>query len=292
MVASGCNAISNKFASNKISSAVSSVVKSLMILIACFIISACFGHLPDLYNLTIDQWHWVVITGLFTSADWIFYFAAIKKSNLEAFTPFYETGQLLFGNVLFLIFMFSTVVNVNEPLSIVLYCGGLTFFAGALLVIAFSKKLNANVNRIWIVFAICAAVAYAFTILTMKMHLTALASDVISYHQIFVVFVVSIIVMLIKKEWSYLTHINLKGYLIFFISAIFNTMLMIFRYQSLSYANANPAVINIIISAQFVLVAIVTIIFQKRHDKLIISLAISLVIIGMVLDLLSGLLFQ
>lgn len=248
-------------------------------------------HVQGLYSsLTKEQWLLIAINGLLTSVDWIFYFAAMKRSNLEAFTPFNETAQLFFGNILFLIFMFSTVTNGNSPLTIALYCGGLAFLLIALIVIIFSKKLNPQVNKKWIIFAILAALSYAATLLVMKLKLNDVSSDVISFHQMTIVFGISAIAMLIKREWSSFKEVNFKGYAFYFVAAIFNTMLMIFRYQALSYSNAVPSIINVIVCLEFVLVALATIFFKKKDDKIITFIVIILVSVGMILNMLSGIL--
>lgn len=288
MVASGCNAIANKFASGKISTAVSSVVKSFFMIIACFVIVCCFGHLDSLYELTSKQWLYIILIGLFTSADWIFYFAAMKRSHIETFIPFYETAQLLFSDLFFLIFTFSLVTNANNVVSVILYCVGLGFLLSAMVIVGFSKKLNPQVNRKWIIFALLAAIAYASTLLVMKTQIVDIPSDIISFHQIVIVFIVSLVVMLVKREWLFFKSISWKGYLIFFIAALFNTGLMIFRYIALSYSNSNPAIINSIIGLQFVLVAVVSVFFKKSDDKLITLIVISLLTIGVVLNMISG----
>ncbi len=290
MCSAGANAIFNKFASVKTTSSVSSLIKSTFMVIGCFIVTCILGHVNDLYSLTNEQWLFIGINGLLTSVDWIFYFAAMKRSNLEAFTPFNETAQLFFGNIFFLIFMFSITTNGGRPLTIALYCGGLTFLFVALFVIIFSKKLNPQINKKWVIFAFLAAISYAATLLVMKLKLSDVASDVISFHQMIVVVVVSLLTTLVKKEWASFQVIKLKGYLIYFVAAIFNTMLMIFRYQALSYSNSIPSIVNVIVSLEFVIVAIITIFFKKRDDKLITFIIIVLVCLGMVLNMLSGIL--
>lgn len=289
MVASAANTIFNRLSSNKVSVMLSAFLKSIFIVVATFLICACLGHVPTLYSLTAEQWIWILVCGALTCFNWIFYFAAIKKSHLEAFSPFEETSQLFFSNLLFMIFTFSEVTNGGNTLNIVLFVIGLMILLSAIAMIVFNKKINPSTKVLWIVYAAISSLALAATMLVVKLKLSAVPSDVIAYHQMSVVSVVTFICVIVKKEIKSFSTLKWQDYLRFFIAAVFNALLMIFRYRALSYDNCIPSIVSVVITCEFVLVSIATIIFFKAQNKKAVSILMALIVCGMVLLLLAGL---
>ncbi len=49
-------------------------------------------------------------------------------------------------------------------------------------------------------------------------------------------------------------------------NAVFNALMMVFRYRAFSYENSIPAIVNIIVGLDFVIVSIATIIFFKAKN--------------------------
>lgn len=288
-ISSAANTIFNRISSNKVSVMLSAFLKSIFIVLACILISACFGHVPTLYKLTGEQWLWISIVGLLTCSNWIFYFAAIKKAHLEAFSPLEETSQLFFANVLFMIFTFNEVTNSGKPLNIVFFSIGLLFLIGAMAMVVFNKKINPSQKKIWIVYALISSLSLAITLLIVKLKLSSVPSDVIAYHQMTIVSVVTFILLLVKKEIGNFKQLKWQDYARFLLAAIFNTLLMIFRYKALSYENCIPSIVSVIITCEFVMVSIVTIIFFKAQNKKAMSLLITSIICGMALILVAGL---
>ena len=289
LLASAANTVFNRISANKISTLLSAVLKSFFIVIACLIISACFGHLTQLYSLTKDQWMWVVILGLITVVDWIFYFLAIKRTHLEAFSPFIAAAVLFFSNLVFSIFMFSSVTKGGTPLNIALFFIGLGCLLVAMCFAVFNKKINPSAKRMWVLYGTLSAIAMAFTLLVVKTKLVEVPSDVIAYHQMFVVFVACGIMLLISKQRKEIISVKPIDYLKFFVAAIFNALLMVFRYKAFSYGNAVPSVINCIVSFDFVLVSFATVLFFKEKNKRELFILILMISAGMILNVISGL---
>lgn len=289
LLASAANTIFNRVSANKIGTLVSAVLKAFFIVLACFIISVCFGHLNQLYSLTKEQWIWVGVLGLVTCVDWIFYFLSIKRAHLEAFAPFEASCVLFLSNLLFSIFMFASVTKGGTPLNIVLFFLGLGCLLGAMLFAVLNKKINPTTKKIWVLYAFLTALAMAFTLVIVKTKLTEVPSDVIAYHQMFIVFVVCGIMMLVSKSYKELKTATWKDYLKFFIAALFNALLMVFRYKAFSYDNAIPSIINCIVSFDFVLVSAATVLFFKAQNKKQLIILIIIVSAGMALNVVSGL---
>lgn len=289
LLSSAGNTIFNRLGSNRASALTNATVKSFFIVIACFLISLVFGHVPTLYSLSLEQWIWIIVIGALTSIDWFFYFLAIKKSHLEAFAPFCAAGILFFSNTLFSIFTFMRVTNGGKPLNVVFYLVGLASLLGSLLFIVLNKKINPKGKLLWVLYATISVVSFAFVLLIVNTKLSVVPADVIAYHQITIVFVVMLIVSLITKNIKEIVTIKFKDHLFIFIGAVFNALLMVNRYIAFSYPNAVPAIVNVIIGLDFIIVSLGTILFYKAKNKLQMLIIIILVVVGMVLNVLAGL---
>lgn len=289
LLASAGNTLFNRLGSNRASALTNATIKSFFIVLACFLISLAFGHVPTLYFLNLEQWLWILLIGALTSIDWFFYFLAIKRSHLEAFAPFCAAGILFFSNLLFSIFTFSLVTNGAKPLNIVLYFVGLACVLASLIFIVTNKKINPTAKWLWVLYASLSTISFAFVLLIVKMKLTAIPSDVISYHQMCFVFLTMLIASFFTKSIKEIVTIKWVDHLYIFLGAVCNALLMISRYTAFSYSNSIPAIINVIIGLDFVLVSLGTVLFFKSKNKLPLIVVIILVVVGMVLNVLAGL---
>ena len=284
------NTIFNRISSHKIGTILSATIKSLMITVACLLICLSFGHIKELYALSKTDWLWVGILGLITIVDWLFYFLGLKTSHLEAFAPFEVSAILFFSNLLFSIFMISTVTSGASTLNIILFYGGLALIFVSMIYIVFNKKINPAKKLYWVIFSLISALALSFTFLIVKLKLPHLHSDIIAFHQMLIVFIVCAILLCFSKERSEIKTVKAKTYLNFFLSAIFNALLMVFRYTALASANANPSIINIIICCDFVFVSTATVLFFKADNKKQLVVIILLIVSGMILNALPAIL--
>ena len=288
LISSVGNTIFNRISSHKIGSVLSATIKSLFITFACFIICVCFGHVSVMYSLTKEQWIWVGVLGLITIVDWLFYFLALKRSHLEAFSCFESALILFLTNLLFVIFMIRTVTEGGSTLNVILFFAGLALLFAATLFAVLNKKINPTTKIAWVIFSIISATALAFTLVIVKIKLSDVPSDVVAFHQMLTVFIGCAIGLCFSKDRKEIVTIPWKTYLNFFISAIFNAGLMVFRYMALACEGANPSIINIIVGLDFVFVSIATVLFFKAHNKKQLTILILLVVAGMVLSALPA----
>ena len=282
------NTIFNRISSHKIGSVLSAVIKSFFITLACLIICLCFGHINQLYSLSKEDWLWIGILGAITIIDWLFYFLALKRSHLEAFAPFEVSTILFISNLLFSIFMINTVTGGGSALNIALFYTGLALILASMFFAVFNKKINPIAKFTWVLYSFISATALAFTLLVVKMKLSHIPSDIVAFHQMLIVFVVTAIALCFSKDRKEIKEVKPKTYLNFFISAIFNAGLMVFRYMALASANANPSIINIIVCCDFIIVSIATVLFFKAQNKKQLLVLIILIVSGMVLNALPA----
>ena len=283
------NTIFNRISSDNVGTILSATLKSFFITLACFLICLAHGHFNSLYSLTNEQWLWVGILSLVTVVDWIFYFLAIKRSHLEAFAPFESSYILFISNLLFVFFMVGVVTGGGSPLNIALFIIGLAFLLASTLYAVLNKKINPKKSIAWIIFALISGTALAFTLVIVKIKLQGVESDVIAFHQMLFVFGSCLVCLLFSKDKKEIKNLKFRTYFNFFISAVFNAGLMVFRYRAFTSEHAVPSIINVIIGLDFVFVSIATVLFFKEKNKKQIITLISLIVTGMILITLPAL---
>ena len=283
------NAILNKVCSLHTNSYLSATIKSLFMVIFTFAIVAIFGHIPDLVLLNQTEIIFIIVAGLLTTINWICYFAAIKRSKLDLFAPFNETALLAISNGLFAIFITTNVMNVESWISISLYVVGLLILVVALIYILINKKMNDGINRKWLIFGFLSTTAYAVCLLFVKMYLSPIHADVVSFWQMVIVFVCCAIISIFVKGYRDLPKLKLLDWGKFALCALCNAAFVISRYQAYSYSDGIPSITNIIVSFAFVIVSMCTAIYLKKHEKKEIIIISCLVLVGMLLEFGAGL---
>ena len=289
LLASAGNTIFNRLGANRASALTNATVKSFFIVITCFLICLIHGNLPVLYDLSGEDWIWIAVIGVFTAANWFLYFLAIKRTHLETFTNFNAADFLFLSNLLFLIFTFDAVTNGGKPLNIALYVIGLVSVLIGIIYIVRNKKLNPNTKAMWLVYAAFSCAFYATLVLIVKLKLSHLPTDIISFHQMMVCFGLMFIASIATKNIKEIIHIHWRELIYIFLGAFCNALLTIFRYTALAESNSIPAIVNIIIGLDFIIVSFATVFFFKAKNKVQLSIAVSLVFAGMILNLLAGL---
>lgn len=290
LIASCGNTIFNRLGANHASALTNATVKSFFIVIACFFISLVLGHVPSLYTLHSTDWIWIGVVGVLTAIDWFFYFLAIKRTHLEVFSPFCTGSMLFTSNLLFMIFMFLSVTNGGKAFNIVLYVVGLICLLIAIIFVVLNKEMNPSHKRMWVIFEIVSSVSYAFLLLIVKLKLSHLPSDVISFHQMLITFTIMAVASICTKSIFELKKIRFVDHLYIFVGAVFNGLMTICQYTALSYENSVPAIVNVIVGINFIIVSVITVIFFKAKNKIPLTITLVLVFSGMVLNLLAGLL--
>lgn len=289
LLSSALNTIFNRLSSNKVGSIASAVLKGIFIVAGCAIFATITGNIKLMFTFTSEQYIWIAVLGAVTAIDWIFYFLSIKRAHLEAFSPFDASGILFFSNLLFSIFMFDSVTNGRRPLNIVFFFAGLAFLLAGMLYSVFNKKINPTAKKAWVLYGILTTLSMAFTLVIVKTKLNGLPTEVITLYQMAFVLIISLIMLIFSKQYKEFKTLNLKEILLFVIASIFNMFLMVFRYNALSYPDAIPSIVNVIVSLDFVLVSIATVLFFKAKNKKELCVLLSFVVCGMILNVIAGL---
>jgi len=282
LLGNGANTIFNKYGSKKISPWLFSFLKSIFIIIFSLAFAAATGGLSQIPNLTGEQILYLLLGCVGFVANYILYLIAIKKSNLYAFSPFVEITQLLFSNIFFLIFLTSTVVDVKNPTSVVLYIGGIVLLTGAALIVVFNKFLNENCNRKWIVFAALATLCTAFQQLCVAYKLSNVNAGVISMFSGVSLFVACLIGTLIFGLFKECKVLNKKDYLFIFLSGLGNTVVDICLYLAYASEGCNQAVVLTIFALNYIFVFIFSLLKEKKKIHPVLWLITLIDLIGMI----------
>lgn len=283
-----CNTFCNKLGAGKNNCFVTSLIKSIFLFIGANIMVLAFGKFDSLFAINPTQWVFLLLSVATYIIHTVLYFLAIKQSNLHAFAPFMEPTILFTSNILYFIFMFSDVTGNGNPASIALYSLGLAMLAFAPMLIVFSKTLNKNCSRKWMIVAAISAMSLGLTNFFVKFGASGLHTSVLCWWQMGGLLVVMIALVFPLKLIPEIKKVNRKNLFFIFLSAIFAFASTYLRNYAYTFPDANPALINLIYSCAFVLVFIINCVSHHESIPKILWVVAFLVIGGMAVQMLSA----
>lgn len=225
----------------------------------------------------------VFLFGSFQLINWIFYFKAIQKAKIEAFTSLNEITFLLTANIWTLFFNFNNTVNGTSPFSIIVYFLGLGMMAFAIYLISQNKGLNEGVDKKWIIIDIIGCI-FGSLFNVGCAFVSDLPNDVIIFYAMLIMCVGGFILVIIKKAYKEFKNIEASSYMYLVFAGVFNILTYLLRFRANTTEGANIAVINAIISSYFVFMTLFNAIIQKKKFPIIIWMVFVLMIGGMVLN--------
>lgn len=285
--------VTNKLCSGKTSGFFLSFFKGTLMIPFSFIIVVLLGHFSDLYTCFVNEPILIVYVGissLLIAANWLLYFVSMKKSTLEAFTP-YNMNGLLFGvNLFSLILMSGVVTNGNKTANWVLYILGLCLSVSTIVIYMFNKTVKQGCNKTWTIFCLLGNLSFGLsTALIAKYVGVKVPSDVIQFYQGIGVSVISLVACLVTKDIKDFKKVDKHYVFVVALSALCETVEVVLQLFAVSQENANPAIVSIILAAGlYVVIYIYQLIKTKQKPTPIYLVLFIILVASMILTLLAG----
>lgn len=110
-----------------INSNLATAIRTIVVLIAAWVIVFLTGKHKEIPNLTGKNWRFLIYSGLATGASWLFYFRALQLGEASKVAPI-DKLSVVFTMILAFIFL-------GETLSVKTVIGGLLIAAGTLVLV-------------------------------------------------------------------------------------------------------------------------------------------------------------
>lgn len=259
-------------------------------IVILFSLLLCFlsGSIYQFNNLTVNNYVFLVLSGLATGCSWLCYYKALKLGDINKVAPI-DKSSFILTSILFMIFFFdSTTKNGNVVTIIMLFVSIILMFIGTLLMIE-KKDSNDSTSKKWLIYAILSAFFASLVSLFIKIGLKDTPTDLGTLIRTIIVFIFSSCIVLVKKDYKCAKSIDLKSWIFLILSSFATGGAWLFEYEALKQVDVNPVVVSSITKLAILLTMLFsyTILKEKFSKKSLFGLF--LMVLGIVVIIIFGL---
>ena len=259
-------------------------------IVILFSLLLCFlsGSIYQFNNLTVNNYVFLVLSGLATGCSWLCYYKALKLGDINKVAPI-DKSSFILTSILFMIFFFdSTTKNGNVVTIFMLFVSIILMFIGTLLMIE-KKDSDDSISKKWLIYAILSAVFASLVSLFIKIGLKDTPTDLGTLIRTIIVFIFSSCIVLVKKDYKGAKSIDLKSWIFLILSSFATGGAWLFEYEALKQVDVNPVVVSSITKLAILLTMLFsyTILKEKFSKKSLFGLF--LMVLGIVVIIIFGL---
>ena len=259
------NTIFAKIGLRSINSNFATFFRTGIVIICAFVMCLITNSLYEFPSLTLNNWIFLILSGLATGCSWICYFKALKMGDVNKVAPI-DKSSFILTSILFLIFFFDDTTKGGNILTIVILIVSLALmFIGTLLMID-KKEKNVNTeSRKWLFFAILSAVFASLVSFFVKLGLQGISSNLGTLIRSIIVFFFSFLIVITKKDYKDTTKIESKGWIFLCLSGLTTGGAWLFEYYALNIENSSSLAVNAIGKLAILLTMLFSFVFLKER---------------------------
>lgn len=194
-------------------------------------------------QLTVNNYLFLILSGLATGCSWLCYYKALKLGNINKVAPIDKCSFIL-TSILFMIFFFNDTTNNGNVLTItMLFLSMILMFIGTLFMIG-KKEGEETKSKLWLLFAVLSAVFASLVSLFVKIGLKGIPSNLGTLYRTIVVFIFSGIIVLCRKDYQGGKEITKKSWIFLILSGVATGFAWLCEYGALNYVGSNPIAVN------------------------------------------------
>lgn len=242
-IATSITTIFAKIGLKNVNSNFATFYRTGIIIIFSLIICLITNSLSQVTVLSLQNWMYLVLSGLLTGCSWLCYFKAIKLGSINKVAPI-DKSSFVLTSILFLIFFFDDTTKGGNPLTItMLILAIVLMLIGTILMI--NKDNNTQMkSQKWLIYAIMSAIFASLVSLFVKLGLQGISSNLGTLIRTIIVFIFAGSIVLVKKDYSETKKITKKNWLFLTLSGITTGIAWLSEYYALNIEGTNPIAVN------------------------------------------------
>lgn len=242
-IATSLTTIFAKIGLKNVNSNFATFYRTGIIIIFSLIICLITNSLSQVAVLSLQNWMYLVLSGLLTGCSWLCYFKAIKLGSINKVAPI-DKSSFVLTSIMFLIFFFFDTTKGGNPLTItMLILAILLMLIGTILMI--NKDNNTQMkSQKWLIYAIMSAIFASLVSLFVKLGLQGISSNLGTLIRTIIVFIFAGSIVLVKKDYVETKKITKKNWLFLTLSGISTGIAWLSEYYALNIEGTNPIAVN------------------------------------------------
>ena len=209
----GLTSILAKCGIRKTDSDVATALRTIVVLLFSWIMVFVVGSLPTITSISTKSLIFLILSGFATGASWICYFKALAMGDVNKVVPIDKSSTIL--TVLLAIICFGETDNLPVKLS-----GTALLAVGIFLMIEKKKAAAHEEKRIWMIYAVLAAVFAALTSILAKMGISGVESNLGTAIRTCVVLIMAWVVVFSQGKQKQLASLDKKELLFIALSGV------------------------------------------------------------------------
>ena len=242
-IATSLTTIFAKIGLKNVNSNFATFYRTGIIIIFSLIICLITNSLSQVTVLSLQNWLFLILSGLLTGCSWLCYFKAIKLGSINKVAPI-DKSSFVLTSILFLIFFFDDTTKGGNPLTItMLILAIVLMLIGTILMI--NKDNNSQMkSQKWLIYAIMSAIFASLVSLFVKLGLQGISSNLGTLIRTIIVFIFAGSIVLVKKDYVETKKITKKNWLFLTLSGITTGIAWLSEYYALNIEGTNPIAVN------------------------------------------------
>lgn len=257
-------------------------VRTGVVIICSLILCIVTKDITKTSSLKLDNWIFLILSGLATGCSWLCYYKALKLGNINKVAPI-DKSSFILTSILFIIFFFNATTNNGDLLTILmLVLSMLLMLVGTILMIGKQDVKDAS-SKAWLIYAILSAVFAALVALFVKLGLKNIPSNMGTLYRTIVVFIFAGLIVLFRKDYTGSKSISVKSWVFLILSGIATGGAWLCEYAALNYLGSNPIAVNSISKLSILLTMFLSFVLLKEKFNKKSLLGLLLLTCGIVL---------
>ena len=209
----GLTSILAKCGINKTDSDLATALRTIVVLIFSWIMVLVVGSLHSITEIEPKSFIFLIFSGLATGASWICYFKALSAGDINKVVPIDKSSTVL--TVLLAIICFGETSNLVMKL-----IATAILAVGIFLMVEKKKREEKQESKMWMLYAVLAAVFAALASILAKMGISGVESNLGTAIRTGVVLIMAWVIVFAKGKQTQLKSIDKKELLFIGLSGI------------------------------------------------------------------------
>ena len=186
---SALTSVLSSFASKKVDSLISTLLRVSLINIILLIILISLGLIGDIYNISLKTFVFLILSGLSTALLWIYYFKALEEGSVNKVSPVDKLSIVLT--------LILSMIFLHEKITIIKIISITLILIGTLLTV--NKKTTNEKDNKWILYSVLTAIFTSTTTIISKIGLNNIDSVLATFIRTVIVFIILMFIVIFKS---------------------------------------------------------------------------------------------
>ena len=231
----GVTSILSKIGVENINSNLATAIRTFVVLIMAWLIVIFTGSLEGIGGISYKTLFFLIISGIATGASWLCYFRAIQLGNVSKVSVIDKTSTIMAILLAFIILKES--ISFNGVIGIIVIGVG-TY----MMTVTKKESIENTSGKSWIIYAFGSAIFAALTGILGKIGIENIDSNLGTAIRTLVVLIISIGIVVFKKNYKEIKSIGKKSWVFLTLSGIATGASWLCYYRALQIGSASVVV--------------------------------------------------